>query len=398
MSDSRDISLLALRRAPRRRQAATLARVLLFTVSLTAVFMIGLIFLFVGREALPVMWGNVSSALVQDVLPVEQALRLPPNELKAYLGLTTAELQRLDTTALRELAILKVESQDAIPASFRADPDARLNTTSWKYLLLSHQWTGYSRPEFVWQPISLIRKYNLVPLFIGTLKVSAVAMAVAVPLALGAAIFVSRIASRRARNWLKPSIELLAGFPSVVIGFVALVVLASLLERPVAHVAAVLDLPASRLNACVAGVALAMAVTPVVFTIADDALAAVPEGYYQSALALGATPWQAAWHVVVPAARPGLVAATILGFGRAISDTMIVLMASGNAALMSWNILQPARTLTATIAAEMDEAVFGGHHYRMLFLIGTLLLGIVFILNLLAQAVARRFQLRSRKP
>ncbi len=363
-------------------------------VSLTSLLMIALIFLFIGREALPVALGQVNSALVQDVLPAGQALRLPPGELRAYLGLTPAEFRSLDSRALQDLAELKVETRNRIPERFLHDPDARVNTARWRYLLLPHQWTGYSRPAFVWQPISLIRKYNLVPLFVGSLKVALVAVIIAVPLAVAAAVFVSEFASPLLREWLKPSVELLAGIPSVVIGFIALVVLASLVEAPIRGVAEMLGVPASRLNACVAGVALAVAVIPVVFTLAEEALAAVPRDYPAAALALGATRWQSAWQVVVPAALPGLIASVVLGFGRAMSDTMIVLMASGNAALMSRNIFQPARTMTATIAAEMDEAVFGGQHYRMLFLIGTLLFGVTLLTNLLAGAVIRRYRFR----
>ena len=121
---------------------------------------------------------------------------------------------------------------------------------------------------------------------------------------------------------------------------------------------------------------------PVVFSIAEDALTSVPRSYVQAALALGSTRWQAAWKIVLPAALPGVFAAIVLGFGRAIGETMIVLMASGNASIMSWNLFDSTRTITATIAAELAEAVFGGHHYGILFMIGTLLFVVTFVSNL----------------
>lgn len=376
------------------RPGTALGEAVIFLVSLSALLTIALLFLFVGREALPIALGRVNSALVQEVLPVEEALRLPPDQLQDYLGLTLREFANLDTHALRELAQLKGEAQARVPSRIREDPDARANTLAWRYLFLPHQWTGYDRPAFVWQPISLIRKYNVVPLLVGSLKIALIAIAIAVPLALAAALYVSQLASPRLRDWIKPAIELLAALPSVVVGFLALVVLASLLEAPARTLAQVLGLPVSRLNALVAGVALAIAIIPVVFSLAEEALTAVPAGCRHSALALGATPWQAAVQVVAPAALPGLGAAILLGFGRAIGETMIVLMASGNAALTSWNIFEPARTVSATIAAEMAEAVFGGDHYRMLFLIGTLLFGITFLFNLVADLVMQRWKRR----
>jgi phosphate transport system permease protein len=151
---------------------------------------------------------------------------------------------------------------------------------------------------------------------------------------------------------------------------------------------------ASRLNAIVAGLALGFAIIPVVFSIAEDALTSVPRSYTQAALALGASKWQAAWKVVLPAAIPGVFAAVVLGFGRAIGETMIVLMASGNASIMSLSLSDSVRTITATIAAELAETVFGGHHYRMLFLLGTLLFAVTFLSNLLADQVIHRLKAR----
>ena len=242
------------------------------------------------------------------------------------------------------------------------------------------------KPEYIWQPVSQIHKYNIIPLFIGSLKATLVALLFAVPLALGAAIYVSQLARPELKEWLKPSIELLAGIPSVVLGFFALIVMATFLQGIFGY--------ESRLNAFVAGIALGLAVIPVVFSIAEDALTSVPRSYIQAALALGSSKWQAAWQIVLPAAIPGVFAAVVLGFGRAIGETMIVLMASGNASIVSWSILDSTRTITATIAAELAEAVFGGHHYRILFLIGALLFIVTFVSNLAGDLVMHRLKAR----
>ena len=137
---------------------------------------------------------------------------------------------------------------------------------------------------------------------------------------------------------------------------------------------------------------LGLAIIPVVFSIAEDALTSVPRSYTQAALALGSSKWQAAWKIVLPAAIPGVFAAVVLGFGRAIGETMMVLMASGNASIVSWNIFDSTRTMTATIAAEMAEAVHGGHHYRILFMLGTLLFVVTFLSNLAGELVINRLK------
>jgi phosphate transport system permease protein len=229
---------------------------------------------------------------------------------------------------------------------------------------------------FMWQPVSSVPKVSMIPLFIGTLKTTLVSMLVAVPVGVAAALFAAEFAPRRLREFLKPIIELLAGIPSVVLGFFALMVLATFLQDTFGFT--------TRLNAVVAGIGLALAIVPVIFTVAEDALTAVPRSYREASLALGATPWETAWKVVLPAAAPGILAACVLGFGRAIGETMIVLMASGNAAIVSWNLGDSVRTLSATIAAEMGEVVVGSPHYSLLFFIGVELFVFTFILNMLA--------------
>lgn len=205
----------------------------------------------------------------------------------------------------------------------------------------------------------------------------------AVPLALGAAIYVSQLASQRVKEWVKPGIELLSGIPSVVMGMFALVVMATFLQKVFGYEV--------RLNAFVAGIALGMAVIPLVFSIAEDALTSVPRSYSQAALALGASKWQATYQVVLPSALPGVFAAVVLGFGRAIGETMIVLLVC-SASVMSWSLFDSARSITTTIAAEMAEAVAGGTHYRILFLLGALLFAATFITNLIGDLVIHHFK------
>ena len=291
----------------------------------------------------------------------------------------------MDRETVKSLMEVKVEAQDEIPLAFRDDPDARINTTQWLYLLQPHQWTGYAKPEFIWQPVGQIKKYNLIPLLVGSLKTTLIGLLFAVPLAVGAAIYVSQLARPRVREVIKPTIEMLSGIPSVVVGFFALLVMATVLQRLLGY--------QTRLNAFVAGIALGFAVIPVVFSIAEDALTSVPPAYTQAALALGSSKWQAAWQIVLPAALPGVFAATVLGFGRAMGETMIVLMVC-SASVMSWDIFDSARSITTTIAAEMAEAVSGGPHYRILFLLGALLFAVTFVLNLIGDVVMHRLKLK----
>jgi len=226
-------------------------------------------------------------------------------------------------------------------------------------------WKEGKEASFAWQPVSNKPKYSLAPLFAGTLKVTLVALLFAVPLAVAAAVFSAEFASRRIREALKPAIELLAGIPSVVLGFFALIVLASILQQIFGF--------HFRLNAIVAGVALGLTIIPVVFTVSEDALSSVPRSYREASLALGASKARTAWSVVLPAASPGIFASIVLGFGRAMGETMIVLMASGNAAILSWDPTDSVRTIPATIAAEMGEVVVGGAHWSVLFFLGCLL-------------------------
>jgi len=234
-------------------------------------------------------------------------------------------------------------------------------------------WPGYDESGSVWQPVSEIPKFGIWPLILGTVKVTVVAMAVSVPLGVGAALYVSQYARPSTREVVKPIVELLAGIPSVVLGFFALMVMASWFQNLFGF--------ESRLNALVSGVALSFAVIPVIFTLAEEAFGAVPRSFVEASTALGAARWQTTLRVVLPAASPGIAAGVALGLGRATGETMIVLMASGNAAIVSASLTDSTRTISATIAAELAEVVFGGAHYTVLFFLGTLLFLATFAIN-----------------
>lgn len=240
--------------------------------------------------------------------------------------------------------------------------------------------------KYVWQPVGEVPKMSFIPLLLGTLKATVVGLLFACPVGVAAALFTSEFAPHRVREFVKPTIELLAGIPSVVLGFFALLVLATWLQVAFGFT--------YRLNAYNAGLALGIALLPVVFTISEDGLSSVPRQFREASLALGASRFQTAWRVVLPAALPAVFASFVLAFGRAIGETMILLMAGGNAAITSFSLQDPLRTLSATIAAELGEVVFGDAHYSALFFMGTLLFVITFVSNTMGQWVIARMQRR----
>ncbi len=237
-----------------------------------------------------------------------------------------------------------------------------------------------------WQPVSNVPKFGFLPLFIGTLKVTLISILFGAPLAILAALFTSTFAPKWARETLKPIIELLAGLPSVVVGFFALIVMATIFQDLLGY--------QYRLNSFVGGIAMSFAVIPIIYTISEDALTAVPNTLRDASTALGATKWQTAFKVVLPSAIPGVFAAVILGFGRAFGETMIALMATGNAAMSTASPFDPIRTFAATIGAEMAEVVFGDQHYNILFLIGAMLFVFTFTSNALVEFYVRKRLIR----
>jgi len=241
-----------------------------------------------------------------------------------------------------------------------------------------------------WYPIE--EYFGVLPLISGSLIVTAGAMAVAIPFGIGTAVFISEIAPRWAREILKPLVELLGGLPSVVLGFLGILVLSPFLRRA-------LDLPTG-LTALAGSLLLGGIAVPTIVSIAEDALDAVPKSYREAALALGATRWQTIWGVTLPAARSGVMTAIMLGIGRTIGETMAVMMVTGNApvlALRLASIVSPVRTMTATIAAEMGEVATGSQHYHVLFFIGMLLFVISLIVNVIASAVVFRQRTRAER-
>lgn len=234
-----------------------------------------------------------------------------------------------------------------------------------------------------WYPIEDF--FGLVPLILGSLLVTLGAAIIALPLGLATAIFIAEIAPRWAREMLKPFVEVLAGIPSVVLGFIGILVLAPVVRQTTGA--------PTGLTALTGSLLLALMALPTIVSVAEDALDAVPKTYRDGALALGVTRWQMIWRVVVPAARSGILTAMMLGIGRAIGETMTVMMVTGNAARLPTNpfdLFMPVRTMTATIAAEMGEVAQGSTHYHVLFGIGIVLFLISFIVNLTAAAVVFR--------
>ena len=233
-----------------------------------------------------------------------------------------------------------------------------------------------------WYPTSAVDiRYGTLALTAGTAGVTLLAMVLSVPFGLGAAIFVSEFCGPRVRESLKVVIELLAAIPSVVWGFVALTVLSRLMVEYTSAPVGV--------NMLNGGIILALMSVPIIVSIGEDALRAVPDSYREAAIAMGATRWQLVFRVLLPAARNGLLAAVLLGVGRAVGETMAVLMATGHAVQIPYGILDSVRTLTANIAAELGEAPAGSDHYRILFLTGIQLFVITFAVNLAADLAVR---------
>ena len=324
-----------------------LAEYTIKSVAFISFTVIILIFVFVFREAIPVFFQKSTTSSSEEFLQSE-----------------TYGEEESSTESATELPEQKTEESHSLETS-GAGGEATISNL-----------TGDE-----WQPVSSEPKYGLLPLFVGSFNVTIVSIIIAAPLGILAAIFSTFFAPRKLKEVIKPVIELLAGFPSVVVGFFALVTIASFSQQLFGYT--------YRLNAFVGGVALSLAVIPIIYTVTEDALSAIPKYFTEASYALGATKWQTAFKVVVPAATPGIFAALLLGVGRAFGETMIVLMATGNAAQMTFNIFDPVRTMSATIGAEMAEVVFGDVHYGVLFLIGALLFVFTFTLNAIAEFYVR---------
>jgi phosphate transport system permease protein len=241
---------------------------------------------------------------------------------------------------------------------------------------------------YQWYPTSSYARYSLVPLILGTLLTALPATIISTIFGIGTGIYLSEIANPKAREFLKPAIEMFAGIPTVVLGFIMLVIGATFFN----------DLlnPANRLNAFIAALGLSLVIIPIIASLTEDALHSIPNELRMASYGLGATKWQTVSRVILPAAFSGVSGGIILGFGRAIGETMIVLMASGNAANITADIFRSVRTMTATIAAEMGEVSQGSDHYYALFFIGIVLFTITFVLNLMAESIINRMRKKNR--
>lgn len=227
-------------------------------------------------------------------------------------------------------------------------------------------------------------QFGVLPLILGTLWVSIVAILIALPLGLGVAIYMSELAGEKMRKFLKPAIELLAGIPSVVYGFFGLVVLVPLVQK-------LCNLPVGE-TGFTGSLILAIMALPTIITVAEDAMRNTPRAMREASLALGATHWQTIRKVIIPFARSGISAAVVLGIGRAIGETMAVLMVTGNAAIMPRTLFEPLRTIPATIAAELGEAPSGGAHYQALFMLGCILFLITLIISVTSEMISKNGQ------
>jgi phosphate transport system permease protein len=227
-------------------------------------------------------------------------------------------------------------------------------------------------------------QFGVLPLVLGTLWVSLVAILLATPLGLGVAIYLSELAGDRMRKILKPAIELLAGIPSVVYGFFGLVVMVPLVQKT-------FGLPVGE-TAFTGSLILAIMALPTIITVAEDAMRSTPRAMREASLALGATHWQTIYRVIVPYAASGISAAVVLGIGRAIGETMAVLMVTGNAAVIPKTLFMPVRTIPATIAAELGEVPAAGPHYQALFMLGCILFIITLAISIVSEIVGKREQ------
>lgn len=365
------------------RLSEFLAEKIISSVAFLSITIIFLIFVFVFKESLPIFNFGKNEAAKTEIKA--------DSKPEAY-GSTPAKELKPETYGAESTEELKPETYGSEPAT-SADlkpetygdvkADKTVATTSSETSEVGpvnnegadKTWSTFGTTE--WVPVSEHPRFGLIGLLIGTLKVTLIAMLIAGPLAILAALYTSCFASKRVKEIIKPIIEMLAAFPSVVIGFFALIVLATFFQDIFGY--------ESRLNAFVGGVAMALAAIPIIYTISEDALSAVPKTYTEASLALGASKWQTAFFVTLPAATPGIFAALLLGVGRVFGETMIALMATGNAALLSANPFESVRTFAATIGAEMAETVFGETHYSVLFFIGSLLFIFSFALNAVAE-------------
>lgn len=357
------------------RWSEFLAEKVISTVAFLSIAIIFLIFIFVFKESLPLFSSSKETAKTE-------VHAITTSQPEIYGGVTEDLAPETYGAPLEDLSPTAAASTDLQPETY-GEPIEELAVETQEETKkgkpnqegADKTWSTFASAE--WVPVSDNPRFGLISLLVGTIKVTLIAMLIAGPLAILAAIYTSCFASKRRKEIIKPIIEMLAAFPSVVIGFFALMVLATFFQDVFGY--------DSRLNAFIGGVAMALAAIPIIYTISEDALSAVPKTYTEASLALGASKSQTAFLVTLPAATPGIFAALLLGIGRVFGETMIALMATGNAALLSANPFESVRTFAATIGSEMAETVFGETHYSVLFFIGSLLFIFSFGLNAIAE-------------
>lgn len=270
-----------------------------------------------------------------------------------------------------------------VPQQFITEPEQvhfiKDNTISVKDVFAGAEWFPTATPA----PL-----FGFLPLIAGTLWVSFFAILIALPFGLSVSIYMAEIANAKVRSWLKPVIELLSGIPSVVYGFFGLIVIVPLIQK-------VFDLPVGE-SGLAGSVVLAIMALPTIITVTEDAMRNCPRAMREASLALGASQWQTTYKVVIPYSISGITSGVVLGIGRAIGETMAVLMVTGNAAVIPTTILEPLRTIPATIAAELGEAPAGGPHYQALFLLGVVLFFITLIINFSVEYISSKGAKRSK--
>ncbi|MFV7234090.1 phosphate ABC transporter permease subunit PstC [Flavobacterium sp. ZB4R12] len=369
------------------RLSEFLAEKVISFVAFLSIAIIFLIFIFVFKESMPLFSFGKKDKVKTEIQTTSDV------KVESYEGAETSteeiqpETYGAPTEDLNPVTQETQTSEELEPDTY-GTPTEDLNpeTATGKEVIIDEKatenkegadrtWSTFFSTE--WVPVSDNPRFGLLALLVGTLKVTIIAILIAGPLAILAAVYTSCFASNRRKEIIKPIIEMLAAFPSVVIGFFAMMVLATFFQDIFGY--------DSRLNAFIGGVAMALAAIPIIYTISEDALSAVPKTFTEASLALGASKAQTAFFVILPAATPGIFAAILLGIGRVFGETMIALMATGNAALLSANPFESVRTFAATIGSEMAETVFGETHYSVLFFIGSLLFIFSFILNAVAE-------------
>ncbi|WP_338103432.1 phosphate ABC transporter permease subunit PstC [Methanolapillus millepedarum] len=253
-----------------------------------------------------------------------------------------------------------------------------------------HFFSVYSILDFLtgteWKPANSPELFGLLPLLVGSALVTVGAIAIALPVGILTAVYVAELAGPKTAGIIKPAVELLAGIPSIVLGFFGLVILVPLIQN-------LFSLTTGQ-TALTGSIILSFMALPTIISISEDAISAVPDSLRQGSFALGSTHWQTIYKVVLPAAISGISASVILGIGRAVGETMAVLMVTGNMAIIPWPdpYLSSVRTMTATIALEMGEVAKGTEHYYALFAVGVVLFVMTFVINLIADAVKRKYR------